>query len=447
MGNPKTTIHHLPDWIFDSGLFYVAVADMEGKYLYVNDYFLKSFQSSDSDFENKYFTETVNPDDIEKAVTTATACVQNPEKSFSVNLRKKNENSLNTILSAWEFSLLRNCQGQHIGIFSIGYDISNNQNLIPNSCKEKTDFIKIFKNSSDGFILLNSNFELLYQNKVSEKFIGTDIQNDGVNLIDYYSRNNNSNFVQAIKKTFESAKPALFQDANGCIHFKGIVIPYEENFSIILRDNTKEQESKIKIQESENKLKAILDSTLDCIILISEDMKIMAFNKVAAESCLLMYNRVVKEGDNFEDYILDSISEEFKSNFEKALKGKYGSFEKELEIKPNEKQWFEFIFCPVFDNDQKLIGVTKILKDISESKSRLAKIEYQNTRLKEIAWRQSHEVRTPLANLMGLVNLLSVDKNELSKNQFDEFFKNILSEADKLDQVIRKISTATEELE
>mgnify|MGYP006178737737 CR=1 FL=1 len=46
MGNPKTTIHHLPDWIFDSGLFYVAVADMEGKYLYVNDYFLKRGQSS-----------------------------------------------------------------------------------------------------------------------------------------------------------------------------------------------------------------------------------------------------------------------------------------------------------------------------------------------------------------------------------------------------------------
>lgn len=441
---PKKTNHHLPDWIFDSGLFYVAITDMEGKYIYVNEYFLKKFQIWDSDFENKYFTETVNPEDIEKAVATASACIQNPEKSFSVNLRKQYGNSQNTTESAWEFSLLRNNTGEHIGIFSIGYELGKKQNLIPDSRKEKTTLNRIFKNGSDGYLLVNSSGEVLNNNKIAEKILGTVIQDDKLDFGDF-KENGESEFIFALRNSVDTSKPYIFQDNIGDIFFKGVVIPNDGNFSIIFRENTKEQKSKIKIQESENKLKGILDSTPDCIVLINEDLKILAFNSVASDFCMTAKNQKMYEGDNFLDFVFDSTLEDFHVNFNKALDGNVSKFEKELEIKADQKQWLEFIFCPVFDHDKKLIGVTQLVKDISESKARLAKIEYQNKRLKEIAWRQSHEVRTPLANLMGLVNLLSFDKKSLSEEQIEEFYGNILCEANKLDQIIRKISSATEE--
>src|SRR5690606_40818312 len=50
-----------------------------------------------------------------------------------------------------------------------------------------------------------------------------------------------------------------------------------------------------------------------------------------------------------------------------------------------------------------LVGFTL---DITTHRQQTRELEMRNARLMEIAWVQSHEVRAPLARLMGLVHLL-----------------------------------------
>ena len=89
-----------------------------------------------------------------------------------------------------------------------------------------------------------------------------------------------------------------------------------------------------------------------------------------------------------------------------------------------------------------LIGFTL---DVTEQKNQTRALEMQNQKLMEIAWVQSHEVRAPLARLLGLVQLLS--RSAQSGNIEDaETLKHIIRSANELDDIIRKIVRKTEEI-
>ncbi len=81
-----------------------------------------------------------------------------------------------------------------------------------------------------------------------------------------------------------------------------------------------------------------------------------------------------------------------------------------------------------------------LANDITERTLYINAIENQNEKLKEIAWKQSHIVRAPLARLMGLADLLNDDLNGLSEEQVF-FLKEIVNSANELDNIIKEISS------
>lgn len=98
-------------------------------------------------------------------------------------------------------------------------------------------------------------------------------------------------------------------------------------------------------------------------------------------------------------------------------------------------------FNPIRDLHDQVIGVNCFLRDITESQEHLHRIEDQNKRLREIAWIQSHRVRAPVANILGLVQLC--DPND-SPNA--ELIPMIKAAAEGLDQVIKEITALTDDL-
>lgn len=89
------------------------------------------------------------------------------------------------------------------------------------------------------------------------------------------------------------------------------------------------------------------------------------------------------------------------------------------------------------DKNGKAIRELAAMIDITETLEKLHKIETQNKILKEISWMQSHAVRAPLSNIMGLVSLLKDNMNSGIKD--DKVVDYILDSADKLDVVVKDI--------
>ena len=71
----------------------------------------------------------------------------------------------------------------------------------------------------------------------------------------------------------------------------------------------------------------------------------------------------------------------------------------------------------------------------------LLKVEQQNERLREIAWIQSHKVRSHVAAIMGLVEILNLD--DISDSNNVETLQHILKVSHELDNTIKEINDKT----
>ncbi len=90
-------------------------------------------------------------------------------------------------------------------------------------------------------------------------------------------------------------------------------------------------------------------------------------------------------------------------------------------------------------NTVRIIGA---MQDITEIQNYIQTIEDHNSRLKDIAWTQSHVVRAPLARIMGLVDLIQSYPNIDEQSQL---LKHINTSARELDDIIRNITRKTED--
>lgn len=90
----------------------------------------------------------------------------------------------------------------------------------------------------------------------------------------------------------------------------------------------------------------------------------------------------------------------------------------------------------VFDPEGKPIRMIGSMQDITERINHLKAIEAQNSQLREIAWIQAHEIRAPLARIMGLIDLMDAFSSD---QVLKEYIDHLKASSTELDQVIREI--------
>lgn len=88
-------------------------------------------------------------------------------------------------------------------------------------------------------------------------------------------------------------------------------------------------------------------------------------------------------------------------------------------------------------NNKRLIGGWSI--DITERKKAEQKINRHNLKIKELAFLQSHEVRRPLANILGLIQLIHSDEKNFAEDDLMRLLDYIKTSAFELDDIIKKV--------
>jgi PAS domain S-box-containing protein len=95
----------------------------------------------------------------------------------------------------------------------------------------------------------------------------------------------------------------------------------------------------------------------------------------------------------------------------------------------------------LFDEEEETpVRIMGAIRDITERVNHINAMQEQNLRLREISWIQSHEVRAPLARIMGLVKLLEASETE---PDIKEMVKHLSGSAEELDNVINNILKRT----
>lgn len=199
--------------------------------------------------------------------------------------------------------------------------------------------------------------------------------------------------------------------------------------------------TELKLEEREQRFRLFMENTPILSWLKDKEGRLLAAN----QKFLQVSGRTFEDfGKDPEEYTRTDLSPQTRINDLKVLKaGEAMHFTEEIKTSSGETRIFDVYKFPFFSDNELLMGGFAL--DITENKLHLDAIEKQNTKLREIAWMQSHIVRAPLATLMGLVSLFKED--ELKEREKLEITRQIGIYAKELDQIIRDMIKASSEVD
>ncbi|NJO03258.1 MAG: hypothetical protein HC880_17660 [Bacteroidia bacterium] len=142
------------------------------------------------------------------------------------------------------------------------------------------------------------------------------------------------------------------------------------------------------------------------------------------------------------DYVSDENKKEFKECFQAAVQGEKVLVE--MLVNFNKRAyWYDMQYLPVYYNDGEIFAVAVSFLEITQKKQVEARLKQQNKQLEEYAFITSHNLRRPLANILGLISLFNVEKLDDIFNR--EIIQNLQICARELDQVIHQTNAILEE--
>lgn len=423
----------------NSQTFYLVCLDTQGFYTYVNPLFASKFSFISHNFVGVHHDCTICPDDIPLSQQLFEVSLAHPEQNFTLRVRKP-DGAGGMAWSHWEITTLKDEHGIVKGILCLGYDITESENAHRTAIVNAQKLDNIIEHITDGFLILDRDWRFVKINHALEKKMGLPRdQIIGQRFWDFFPDTPSYNYPAAYRKAMVEKKTVCFEDhdAQHDRWFEITAYPFDEGITVIFRDITEKKRAEEKVRESKTKLSAILDSTTDINILIDPQYKVLSFNKQAYEKMKVFYDgRQLQEGENILDYILPGTEEDFIANFQSALKGKSSEVKVKLFFKPGMALWFLIRYFPVYDADKRVIGVSFNSTNIDQQQRQYEKLE-------EIASLYSHDIRRPVATILGLTQL--INEHELSyENQ--EWFRYLRKTTLELDRVIHNIVQKTSEI-
>ncbi|WP_461453040.1 hypothetical protein [Mucilaginibacter sp.] len=108
----------------NSSFFYTIAIGMDSNYMYVSDNYDKNFDFVKDSLLGKQFSVTLHPDDIRICAEVGMKCFQNPGRLFPATLRK-HDGKGGFVITQWEMQAMFDDQNQPLGIYCIGYNITD----------------------------------------------------------------------------------------------------------------------------------------------------------------------------------------------------------------------------------------------------------------------------------------------------------------------------------
>ncbi len=194
-----------------------------------------------------------------------------------------------------------------------------------------------------------------------------------------------------------------------------------------------------KLMDSESRFRAIFNSTSDFNFFVDSNLTIITLNYAAITYIEKYTGFSLLPGDNLEQAMPPEMLADAKAAMQKALAGETTDDIKQYNAFGGKKIWFRAKFFPVYAESSKTVtGVNINMRDVSNAfESRIA-LEQQNAQLKEIARINSHEIRRPLSNILGLAELLSHYRDSLP-DDVRSLLDLLYDSSHELDDVIKKI--------
>lgn len=212
--------------------------------------------------------------------------------------------------------------------------------------------------------------------------------------------------------------------------------------ALSLQEKLTEVESQQEyIHDASIRLRSFFESSTNFQVLLGKSGEVIDFNKTAFNFVKNAHKTDMQRGDMFVTYIAPEFVSKFIDGFNLAVLGKRHVEEGSTDYGEMGVIWWDAAFEPARDKNDEIIGISYLIRNVTERKVREQKIIQQNESLLSIAHIQAHEFRAPLTTIMGLMSLIKDDNYtlaegympylEMAVNNLDEKIRNIVIDIEK----------------
>jgi hypothetical protein len=211
----------------------------------------------------------------------------------------------------------------------------------------------------------------------------------------------------------------------------------------VVEEKLKEVESKQDfINDAAIRLRSFFESSTNFHVLLGKTGEVIDYNKTAYNFVKNAHKTKLKRGDLFVSYIAPEFVSKFIDGYNLSLKGKRHIEEGSTDYGELGIIWWDATFDPARDNDDNIIGVSYLIRNVTERKQKEQKIIDQNQSLLKIAHIQAHEFRGPLSTIMGMMHLIKQENYKVPES----YFLYLEQAIDALDYKIKNIVTDIEKI-
>jgi len=193
------------------------------------------------------------------------------------------------------------------------------------------------------------------------------------------------------------------------------------------------------------KLKAVFESSDSCHIFLDKNLKILYFNRSAADFFYRMYKKTICTEMDVRQLLHPVYVCDFEENFKQVLQGKKIKEERLLTYCNSVNIWWHISYIPVIDDSGNIIGVSLVATDITETRLQQESIRRKNESLLKIAHIQSHEIRHPVTNILGIMELIKINGYEHAAEYIALMELAVLNLDNKIKEVVEQTNAAQKE--
>jgi signal transduction histidine kinase len=220
--------------------------------------------------------------------------------------------------------------------------------------------------------------------------------------------------------------------------------PSEEGLTVYFRDVTERKHQENELRDSLYKLRAVLNSTTDVNFFTDAQAHHPVVQPAGRRKCPAALRPGTEGRPAHRRVPAAEDKPRFETVFNRALAGETVEVEYQMRYPRGGARWLRVDFHPVRDDENNFIGVALNVVDINDRKQAEIQIRDQNERLLEITRVQSHELRRPVANMLGLVYLFNYENPSDESNQ--TLLRSMKLTVNELDRIIHRIVAMTQEL-
>jgi PAS domain S-box-containing protein len=208
-----------------------------------------------------------------------------------------------------------------------------------------------------------------------------------------------------------------------------------------------QEEAKLREQELvwiKNSLEALINNTEDQIWSIDKEIRYVYMNQAYRNKIAQLTGVEPKAGDYSYQHTgyNNEIINTWTNYYSRALKGEmYSIINQSVDPDTQELLSFEISFNPIYNEKGEITGIGCFARNITQRLKSEKAILDQNERLRHIASLTSHELRRPVASMLGLIAIM--DRVNFFNPDNKEIIEHLLTVGNEIDEVIRLIVDKT----